>query len=323
MSTLLLTLRCYDVIRNKKRFFDNKYYEITCLISDIAASIILGIVFLLIDRAKAEGNISYRYDVRDRCSYWCWLEHSTSLGCFGFYAILLVFNIIYSIRTYCFLKKGYIKLKEESEFPEDNDTPAPLVKTDMGSFTDGGGSMSSEEKKLYKNKITNEEIERIKKANLARIKSLIYPLVTIIYWTFAAIYRIIDDIVMMKYDGYGVDPTEGSENEKKDFKDNPSFLYAVEFFFVTYTFFSAIRGILYGFSFLAFEEKICYNFFERLCKFCLDEKTFMTDDDTSDQEKQRPTEMSSSEMFIYKKDGNNNETKRDNDDDECDEVDEE
>ena len=319
LSTLLLTLRCYDVIKNKKRFFDKGYNEIIFIISDISVSIIFGIIFLLIDRYRAVGNVSYRYDIRDRCSYWCWLEHVTSLICFGFYAVVLVFNIIYAFKTYCFLKKGYNKLLEESEFSEDNSDSAPLV----GATSQGDIPMNiPEQKKVIK--ITKEEMDRIKKTNLARIKSIIYPLVTIIYWTFAAIYRITDDIVMMRYD-YGFDPQspfDGADQEKKDFTEHPNFQNAVEFFLVTYTFFSSIRGILYGFSFIAFEEKIFFNIFKKLCKSCLVEKEFTTDEDNNEQENQRPTEMTSSEIFYMKKDNNtNNESKKDSDE-ECEEVEE-
>ena len=308
LSTLLLTLKCYTVIRNKKKFFDNGNNEIYYIIGDIAFPILIAIIFLLIDRARAEGNVSYRFDVRDRCSYWCWLEHATSLGCFGVYVILLVFNIIYACKTYRFLSKGYNKLKEESEFSEGNNISAPLVES--GSIIESG--TMTPDKKI--NKITKEEMERIQKTNLARIKSLIYPSVTIIYWFFTAIYRITDDIVMMKYDGYGVIPQEGSEQEKKDFQEYPNFHNAVEFFLVAYTLLSSIRGILYGFAFIAFEEKIFGNVFKKICGCCLKENEFITYDDNNEQTTQRPTEMS---FNVNKKEGNDDQTGKD--DDECEE----
>ena len=313
ISTLLLTLRCYDVMK-KKRLFDTKRNEFVAMVTDIVISISLGIIFLIIDRARAEDNISYRYDVRDRCSYWCWLEHGTSLGCFGVYAILLVFNIIYAFKTYCHLKKGYSKLIEETESSEGNKMPTPLVK--LNTLSDSA-SNTTEQKKLIK--ITKEEMDRIKKTNLAKIKSLIYPLVTIIYWSFAAIYRITDDAVMWKYD-YGTnpnDPDESANKEKEDFTNNPSFKNAVEFFFVVFTLFSSIRGILYGLSFMAFEEKIFFNICKKVCKLCLDEKDFAIDEDDEDDEneKQRNTEMSMSEMYYNKKNEDNKES-----DEECEEV---
>ena len=305
ISTLLLTLRCYDVMK-KKRLFDNKRNEIVAIVSDIVFSIFLGIIFLIIDRVRAEDNISYRYDVRDRCTYWCWLEHGTSLACFGFYAIILVLNIVYAFKTYCYLKKGYSKLIEETEFSEGNKKPTPLV--EANSISDYS-SNTTEQKKLIK--ITKEEMERIKKTNLAKIKSLIYPLVTIIYWTFAAIYRITDDAVMWKYD-YGSDPDapyESADKEKEDFTNNPDFKNAVEFFFVVFTLFSSIRGILYELSFIAFEEKTFFNICKSVCKLCLDEKDFTTDEDDEDDknEKKRNTEMSMSEIYYNKKNENNKE----------------
>ena len=156
LSTLLLTLRVYDVIKNKKKFFDQDYVEIICISLDIGISIILGIIFLMIDRYIAEGNVSYRYDVRDRCTYWCWLEHISSLICFGFYVLILIFNIFYAFKTYCFLRKGYIKLLEEADFPKNGKFVSPLgdIKSQVSeSEENNSGLINTNKKKLKKIKI--------------------------------------------------------------------------------------------------------------------------------------------------------------------------
>ena len=130
--------------------------------------------------------------------------------------------------------------------------------------------LNNSNKKL---KISREELKKIEEINLMRIKSLIYPLVTIIYWTFTAIYRIVDDSFMMEFDGTK-DPYDGVSGEQNFFKDHFAFQITVQVFLVLYIFLSAMRGILYGLSFIAFEEKIFFNFCRKMCKSCLKEKNF-------------------------------------------------
>ena len=72
LSTLLLSFRCYEVIKSTKRIFDSKKSRKYSLILVILISFILAISFLLIDRKITEDSVSYKYDLRDRCSYW-WL----------------------------------------------------------------------------------------------------------------------------------------------------------------------------------------------------------------------------------------------------------
>ena len=293
LSTLLLTLRVYDVIKNKKKFFDQDYVEIICISLDIGISIILGIIFLMIDRYIAEGNVSYRYDVRDRCTYWCWLEHISSLICFGFYVLILIFNIFYAFKTYCFLRKGYIKLLEEADFPKNSKFVSPLgdIKSQVS---------ESEENNSRLINTSKEEIKKIQNLNLMRLKSLIYPLVTIIYWTLAAIYRIVDDSFMMQFD-IGDDPDDLTIKEQQFFEEYPSFQTAVQLFLVAYTFLSSIRGILYGFSFIVFEEKIFFNFFRKIFSCCTKDDELLSEDDCKNPDSVRNTEMSQ-----------NNDTEEDN-----------
>ena len=271
-TTLLLTLRCYDIIKNNNTFFDKGHNEIIFVVSDIVISIFLGVIFLFIDRKIVEGNISYRYDVRDRCTYWCWLEHTTSLICFIFFAIILIFNIIFAFKTYCYLKKNYINLISESG------SLGSFASLESMTKTNNENNYNEIKKDLLNNsnkklKISREELKKIEEINLMRIKSLIYPLVTIIYWTFTAIYRIVDDSFMMEFDGTK-DPYDGVSDEQNFFKDHFAFQITVQVFLVLYIFLSAMRGILYGLSFIAFEEKIFFNFCRKMCKSCLKEKNF-------------------------------------------------
>ena len=276
LGTLLLSLRCYDVIKNKKRFFDKGKNGIISIILTIIISILFSNGFLFVDKIVTNKEIAYRYDVRDRCSYWCWLEHRTSLGCFGIYWVLLLLNILFALKTYFYLKKGYKKLLEENDISFDkiksnsSSMSKPLNEVDK---EDNTPKDSFDEKKF--SNLTKEERKRIEELRLMKIKCLTYPLVTIFIWIFAGIYRIVDDLVMMEYDNSGI-PEDNSKKEKHDFEKNLFKLICVEFFLVLHTFISATRGIFYGLSFIVFEEKIFFNFFRR----CF--KTKLFDDEIED-----------------------------------------
>jgi uncharacterized membrane protein len=289
ISTLLITLRCYDVIKNKKKFFNRGNNGLISIILDISISIILSIIFLLIDRRIVvnENNTSYKYDVRDRCTYWCWLEHYSSLSLFGVYVIILIAIIIFAFKNYCFLNNKYNKLKGESEFNiEGNDI------TSLGIQSQFGETKDPENKKKFN--ITKEEIKRIQDLNLMKIKSLIYPLITIVYWTFNAVYRIVDDSYMMKYD-YANDPIAASHQEEEDMVGNPNLHNAVQSFLLIYILMSAIRGILYGFAFMAFEERIFFNIYRKCCGCCLKQKEFNPIDDNEELNR-KSTEMAENSL---------------------------
>ena len=264
LSTLLLSIRCYDVIFNRKRFFDKGKNGLLSMIFIAFLSSILALIFLFIDRKRASGNISYRFDVRDRCSYWCWLEHTTSLYCYGLYWAILICNIVFACITNNYLKKGYKKLLEENKLIPNkvNDLKNPLNEEEKEY-----GETSCEKEERSMNNLTIEEKKRIEQLKLLKAKCLIYPTVTISYWLFAATYRVIDDIFMSEYDS-AKDPLDGEEKEKEFFEDNKSFQILVQTFLVIYTVLSSIRGILYGFSFIVFEEKIFFNFFKKIWKLC-------------------------------------------------------
>ena len=288
LSTLLITLRCYDVIKNKKKFFNRGNNGLISIILDISISIILSIIFLLIDRriVVTENNTSYKYDVRDRCTYWCWLEHYSSLSLFGVYVLILIAIIIFAFNNYCFLRDKYNKLKGESEFGEETNEI-----TSLGVQSQTGETKEPENKKIFNQ--TKEELKRIQDLNLMKIKSLVYPLVTIIYWVFNATYRIVDDSYMMEYD-YAADPVEAADKERQMFEGNESWHKAVQTFLVAYILMSAIRGILYGCAFIAFEEKIFFNIYKKCCGCCLKEKDLGdVDDDTLNR---KSTEMAENSL---------------------------
>ena len=280
-NTLLLSLRCYDVIKNKKRFFDKGSNAIISVMFFLILSLILAIAFLIIDRKKTEGNISYRYDIRDRCSYWCWLEHIPSLCCYGLYCIILFINIFFACKTNNYLKRGYEKLEEENKYlPEKvNDINTPL--TEYNKYNDSNEKKNSNEKIEENRKFSYspEDKNRIEQLKLMRLKCLLYPSVTIGYWLFATIYRIADDLAMMRFDS-GDEPYKKEEEEREFFDEYPFFQFLVQFFFISYTFFSAIRGILYGVSFLVFEEKLFFNFFKKCCKRFYKQNDSLEDSDS-------------------------------------------
>ena len=62
------------------------------------------------------------------------------------------------------------------------------------------------------------------------------------------------------------EPTSMNEDETKYFKAHPIIHFLVQFFLVIHTILSAIKGIIYGLSFIVFEEKKFCNFF-RKCFF--------------------------------------------------------
>ena len=300
LSTLLLSLRCYDVIKNKKRFFDKGLNGIISIIVFVALSFILAIIFLLIDNKKTHNNISYRYDVRDRCSYWCWLEHLPSLICLGLYWIILLFNIYFACKTNSYLKSGYKKIKEESQcLPgKSDDNNIPLNEENSDNASNSKSKDKDKEDKKNHSFLTNEEKKRIEQLKLMRLKCQIYPYVTIFYWLLAATYRIVDDSFMWQFDSSGENPYDQEEKERKLFNNHPGFQALVQICFVGYTFLSSIRGILYGFSFLVFEEKIFFNFFKKCCKRCYKEEDSDSDNDDESRLVRNTNSTSISDMYV-------------------------
>ena len=258
LTTLLLSLRCYDVIRNKIRFFDKKNIRQYSIIFVILISIILSFAFLFIDRAHCD-NVGYRFDKRDRCSYWCWLEHLTSLICFCFYVVILFCNIFFAFKTYRYLKKGYKRLLEENDICIDtgNNAEKPL----------------NDNQQKYSH-LTKEEKKRIEELRIMRIKCLIYPFVTIGIWAFAITYRVFELVFFWDFDMVD-NPVVTNDEEKEYFENHRVAQIFVQCFLVIHTFISSTKGIFYGFSFIVFEEKKFCNFF-RIC--CFSKKDELNDD---------------------------------------------
>ena len=258
LTTLLLSLRCYDVINNKCKYFSRKKNALKAMILVLIIPLIMASIFLVSDNFITGNNPSYRYRLRDRCSYWCWLAHNTSITCFVFYALILVFNMIYACKTINYLKRGYNKLLEEND----------LLPSKKRSINEEGNVKGSPTESTNKRNIilSAEEKKRIEEINIMKIKCYIYPIITIVIWLFAVIYRIPDDILMNKYDN--VPQKSDAEREQELFEGNPAFQIFVQACLVLHTFVSAYRGIFYGFSFLVFEEKVFFNFFKTCCKCC-------------------------------------------------------
>ena len=294
LTTLLLSLRCYDVIKNKIKFFDKGINAFLSIIIVILFSISGAIGFLFIDRGTLNNSITYRFDVRDRCSYWCWLNHIPSLCCFGLYLIILILNILYACKTNCLLRNEYKNLLEENEITpgQENNMNVPLNEDQKTNKEDRLDSNSKIGGKKTTN-LTKEGKKKLEKLDLMRKKCFIYPLVTIIIWSFTTIYRIADDALMYDIDE-SIDPYDGEDKEKEYFENHFIIHFLVQFFFVLYTLLSSIRGILYGISFIIFEENIFNNFFRKLWEKCFKDKELETNEEDEEKEILRKTNNSSS-----------------------------
>ena len=305
LGTLLLSLRCYDVIKNKKSFFDKGKNANLSIIFIIVISIILSVGFLYLDKiydkeriedGAVEG-IGYRYDIRDRCSYWCWLKHDISLICFALFWIIIILNIYFALKIYCHLQKGYKKLLDENDlYSEKINTPLNEVSKDNNNSK---SRESNKEKTL--NNLTKIEKMRIEELRIMKNKCLVYPLVTIILWTIIATYRIVDDFKFRKIDSGNFNDTK---KEESDLFEDKFQHFLVQFFLVLHTILSATRGIFYGFSFLVFEEKLFFNFFRNYC-FCFKKKEFEENEEEK-KEIVRNTYSSSETNDYMKEEANEN-----------------
>lgn len=257
LTILLLTLKCYEDLRNIEKFLVTKRNRILTILFIICISIIISIEFLFFDRKDSFNNISYRFDVRDRCSYGCWLSHFPSKICYGLYWIFIIINTIFACKTNYFLKSILNSSKEEDN---DNDNNSNEIEDNNNSQNE-----LDDEK--------NNEKKRLAELNLLKIKCIIYPIVLIIFWLLISIYRIFDDFVMNEYD-QGIDPISENDREKDYFNDNTLMKILVQSFLVIYTILSSLRGIIYGFTFIIFEEEILNDFFRKIYLPKLYNKTY-------------------------------------------------
>ena len=306
LASLFLSLRCYDVIKYRKKIFDKGKKTLLSIILIIFVPIIVSIIFLLLDRKYSDK--SYRYDVRDRCSYWCWLSQIISMICFGFYSIFIILNIVFACKTHSYLKLGYKRLLEENDLSSSkNSLFTPLNDVSKENSLKGSTKEIHVEKKY--NNLTKEEIRRLEELRLMKVKCLIYPSVTSILWTFASIYRIADTIILWRFDHGGDD---NIEDERDYFEKHQILHFFVESFLVLHTILSSIRGIFYGLSFVVFEENIFFNFFRRFMdKFFKDEDLTASKEggyEEGEEKKIIRNTTNSSSTFEY----NENKNKNDN-----------
>lgn len=281
LGSLLLSIRCLDVIKKKTRFFDGKKIRIFSFVTLSIASIILAIIFLLIDKTITSNSIGFKFDLRDRCTYWCWLDHITSIICYSVYTFILILNIIYVRKTNYYLKEGYNQLLDQSVV-----LVGSLASSEESERTKSGAMTDKDEKLTTHNYRPKEFQKRIEEYKIMKIKCSIYPITTIIIWIILFFYRLIDDIIFIKFDNYeSIEDMEKEEyDEGKYLNDRPSLKGFVQVLLVTHSFLSSMRGIFYGFSFIIFEEKSFGNCFRKLlykccCCFKKDEFTYIGEND--------------------------------------------
>ena len=275
VSTFLLSLKCYDSLKYKNKYFSNdNQTKIKIIIYTVLGCLLAGLLFLLFDRIISEGNFNYKYDSRDRCSYWCWLGHFSSLVCFGFYWFILIANIILSYKTLKFLNEKQQELLEGSEYMitsddktmenEDNieDKSNEIENNENSKDSNQVAKALSFSHNMKKHKINNEDSERINDLILIKIKCTIYPIATIFIWLLFAIYRLFDDFMMEPFDRSDSED-DNNDDEIEYFEDHPNLAILVQTFLVIHTILSSTRGLVYGMSFIIFEEKMFGSFFRK------------------------------------------------------------
>ena len=283
LGTLLLSIRCFDVIKSKRRLFDSKKLRFLSIIFIFLISIILSIVFLFIDRSLTAKSVGYKFDIRDRCSYWCWLDHTTSIICYICYLIILVLNILYAYKTNSFLKKGYSDLVERYAILTDNqNNNNNLQLNDDNPDKEGKREKSHEVKPT----ILKKDQKRFDQIKIMKMKCFIYPIITIIIWGLSFIYRIIDDLIFIRYDKYEYKEDKNNDEENELLTEHPVLKYFVQVLLVAHCILSSMRGIFYGFSFFIFEEKSFGNCFRALfykCCFKKNEFNYLEEEEDSEE----------------------------------------
>ena len=277
VCTFLLSLKCYDVLKYKNKYFSNgKHTNIKIIIFTVLGCFIVGVIFSSIDLAISGGNDSSNFASRDECSYWCWLGDITNEISYAIYFIFLIVNIILFVKICRFLNRKHkeLSIANEQMIPNNKKTESKdnidginneLKINDSANYSNLGGLGPVKIKKSVTNEVRENNLILIK------IKCKIYPLVTIIFWVLAGAYRIFDDILMR----FIPDPNS--------FSEYPNLAHLDQGLLVIHTFLVSIRGLLYGVSFILFEENVFGNF---LKKFLRAKKEIYTEfkDDKKDNE---------------------------------------
>ena len=241
ICTFLLSLKCYDTLKYKNKYFPNgKKIKKKLIIFTVLISISAGVIFLIIDLFTNHKNDIYT--TKHSCNDWNWLRHVTSeICCCCFYWILLIGNIVLFVKIIKFLNLKKKELYEEDEQIEPN---VKNVGSEDNKEKENEDNNEEDNKKLNPHKVkkANINLARINGLKLIKIKCTIYPVVSVIIWVIATTYILLDVILLNSNNNGGL--TE-------------------EILLIIYTFFASTRGLFYGISLILLEEKIFWNFFRR------------------------------------------------------------
>ena len=262
LGTLLLSLRCYGVIKNKIRFLDFKKWQNLSLIAIIFISSAFALLFWGLDKDDTKDSIGFKYDRRDRCNYWCWLGHYYSRICYVIYLLLLIVNIIIFSLTTAYFRNSYKNLVEKCVVTRDEPNLSNNIRDNID-------YIEETKENLY---ISPDDKKRLKELQIMHVKCFIYPIISIIIWFLSFIYRIIDDTVLYNVDN-GID---GHSNDFDILSKNRNLQRFIEASLIFHTILSSFRGILYGYAFAIFEDKAFSNNFKetlykiskKCCCFC-------------------------------------------------------
>ena len=262
LGTLLLSLRCYGVIKNKIRFLDFKKWQNLSLIAIIFISSAFALLFWGLDKDDTKYSIGFKYDRRDRCNYWCWLGHYYSRICYVIYLLLLIVNIIIFSLTTAYFRNSYKNLVEKCVVTRDEPNLSNNIRDNID---------YTEETKENRY-ISPDDKKRLKELQIMHVKCFIYPIISIIIWFLSFIYRIIDDTVLYNVDN-GID---GHSNDFDILSKNRNLQRFIESSLIFHTILSSFRGIFYGYAFAIFEDKAFSNNFKetlykiskKCCCFC-------------------------------------------------------
>ena len=262
LGTLLLSLRCYGVIKNKIRFLDFKKWQNLSLIAIIFISSAFALLFWGLDKDDTKYSIGFKYDRRDRCNYWCWLGHYYSRICYVIYLLLLIVNIIIFSLTTAYFRNSYKNLVEKCVVTRDEPNLSNNIRDNID---------YTEETKENRY-ISPDDKKRLKELQIMHVKCFIYPIISIIIWFLSFIYRIIDDTVLYNVDK-GID---GHSNDFDILSKNRNLQRFIEASLIFHTILSSFRGIFYGYAFAIFEDKAFSNNFKetlykiskKCCCFC-------------------------------------------------------